>query len=75
MLLLDDADVHLGNGWNDTLGTGGLGIIKSVEQIEEIELELTFNFIVVQETPGQALATMEELEELDWFLSRLDRVA
>lgn len=57
------------------VGTGGLGIIKSVEQIEEIELELTFNFIVVQETPGQALATMEELEELDWFLSRLDRVA
>lgn len=75
MLLLYDADVHLGNGWNDTLGTGGLGIIKSVEQVEEIELELTFNFIVVQETPGQALATMEELEELDWFLSRLDRVA
>lgn len=46
MLLLYDADVHLGKGWNDTLGTGGLGIIKSVEQIEEIELELTFNFIV-----------------------------
>lgn len=53
MLLLDDADVHLGNGWNDTLGTGGLGIIKSVEQIEEIELELTFNFIVCRRPQGK----------------------
>ena len=44
-----------------------------------MQLGQTFNFDLAQETPGQALATVRKPGdanmELDWFASRLDRVA